>query len=65
MKSQFIIGFSMIGYLGPLGRLKWTRVHTTLLEQIFQELSENHWENMLHPYFYTDATSLVNISAWE
>jgi len=65
MKTLSILFFAVYAYLGPLGWLQWTRLHTTLLEENFEEMSENHWGNMFHPYFCTDSSSLVKVSPLE
>ena len=51
MKTLSFIVFSVFAYLDPLGRLQWPRLHTTLLEESFEEMSENYWENMFYDYF--------------
>ena len=59
MKTQSIQVFSVFVYLGPLGWLQWTRLHKTLLQKYFEEMSEFYWENMVYPYFCTDSSGLV------
>jgi len=61
MKTVSILIFQFC-ILRLLGRLQWTRLHTTLAEENIEDMSENHWENMFYPYFCTDSSSLVNVS---
>ena len=57
MKPLSIVVFSVFAYLGPLGRLQWATLYTTLLEENFEEMSEIHWGNMFYGIGYWTATA--------
>ena len=55
--------FSVFGYLGALGQLKWK--HTCWNKISCKWMSEFHWENMVYPFGFPDSSWLVNVSQWE